>query len=185
MIVCKYKFDKSIYENLIPVFNDGYNGYTVSDEIDSENSNHVIRTIECDVLPTSLRFTEAKSDSTGSTGRESALIEVYEIDNTKLNTEVQMFHLCGSLIKISGLHSNVIHDSRYMFCGCSNLRIVEGIENWDTSKVTNMSYMFHACNNLTSLDVSNFNTSNVTNMEGMFYSCNNLNTLDVINFDTT
>ena len=47
MLVAKYKFDKSIYENLIPVFNDGYTGYSISDEIDSENSNYVIRTIEC------------------------------------------------------------------------------------------------------------------------------------------
>ena len=52
MIVAKYKFDSSVYSNLIPEFNDGYTGYTISDEIDSENSNHIIRTIECDVLPT-------------------------------------------------------------------------------------------------------------------------------------
>ena len=31
MIVAKYKFDKSIYENLIPVFNDGYEGYSISE----------------------------------------------------------------------------------------------------------------------------------------------------------
>ncbi|MBQ2409472.1 MAG: hypothetical protein II309_08580 [Bacilli bacterium] len=46
MIICKYKFDSSIYNNLIPEFNSGYNGYTVSDEVDG---NIITRTIECDV----------------------------------------------------------------------------------------------------------------------------------------
>ena len=39
MLVCKYKFDNSIYDNLIPVFNDGYEGYTITDEIDENDSN--------------------------------------------------------------------------------------------------------------------------------------------------
>ena len=56
MIIAKYKFDKSIYENLIPTFNDGYTGYTISDVVDSVNSNHIIRTIECDTLPTRIDF---------------------------------------------------------------------------------------------------------------------------------
>ena len=45
---------------------------------------------------------------------------------------------------------------------------------WDTSKVTNMSYMFYGCNALESLDVSKWDTSNVTNMSGMFAHCRNL-----------
>ena len=32
-IIAKYKFNKSIYENLIPEFNEGYTGYTISDEV--------------------------------------------------------------------------------------------------------------------------------------------------------
>jgi len=33
--------------------------------------------------------------------------------------------------------------------------------NFDTSKVTDMSYMFYSCRSLTSLDLSSFDTSNV------------------------
>ena len=49
------------------------------------------------------------------------------------------------------------------------LKEIEGIENLNTSSVTNMANMFSCCNNLTSLDLSNFDTSNVTDMGGMFY----------------
>ena len=41
-IIAKYKFDKSIYENLIPEFNEGYTGYTISDIVEG---NVVTRTI--------------------------------------------------------------------------------------------------------------------------------------------
>ena len=62
---------------------------------------------------------------------------------------------------------------------------IEGLENLDTSNVTNMSYMFYACSKLTSIDVTKFDTSNVTNMSGMFSNCSGLTSLDVSKFDTS
>lgn len=50
----------------------------------------------------------------------------------------------------------------------SALTTINGLELLDTSNVTNMSYMFHRCKLLTSLDVSTFNTSHVTTMSHMF-----------------
>ena len=55
-----------------------------------------------------------------------------------------------------------------------SLTTITGIENLNTSEVTNMSYMFHACHGLTSLDLSNFDTSKVTDMSCMFYECDEL-----------
>ena len=43
------------------------------------------------------------------------------------------------------------------------------LSNFDTSKVTDMAYMFAGISNLTSLDLSNFDTSKVTDMQYMFY----------------
>ncbi len=38
MLVCKYKFNSALYANLIPTFNSGYTGYTVTDEdVDGTN----------------------------------------------------------------------------------------------------------------------------------------------------
>lgn len=45
------------------------------------------------------------------------------------------------------------------------------LSGWDTSKVTDMSFMFRHCESLTALDVSNFDTSKVTNMSCMFDGC--------------
>ena len=70
------------------------------------------------------------------------------------------------------------------FADCFYLTEIEGIENLNTEKVTNMGSMFSGCSALTSLDVSNFNTQNVKNMNGMFCDCSNLTSLDLTNFNT-
>ena len=51
---------------------------------------------------------------------------------------------------------------------------IEGIENLNTKKVTNMGSMFSGCYDLTQLDLSNFDTQNVENMSDMFVSCMSL-----------
>lgn len=85
----------------------------------------------------------------------------------------------------------------YWFNGCINLTNISGIENLNTSNVTNMrcmfggemnegdGYAYNGCHNLTSLDVSHFDTSNVTNMEMMFRDCSSLTNLDVSNLNTS
>ena len=70
------------------------------------------------------------------------------------------------------------------FCILEALKQITGIENLNTSEVTDMSYMFTYCEALTELDVSKFDTKNVTNMNEMFYYCKSLTQLDVSNFDT-
>ena len=209
MIVAKYKFDKSIYENLIPIFNDGYNGYTVSDEIDSGNSNYVIRTIECDTLPTEMRF--GSMTENGVYNGANSLLELLYADAQNLTDMTGFIRLCSSLTQanIVNVTSNVkcmytmcqhcyklaqldvstwdvsnVTDMRYMFGNCQLITSLD-VSNWDTSNVTNMRNMFYDCFDLTELDVSNWDTSEVTSMERMFERCNNLTSLDVSNWDTS
>ena len=59
------------------------------------------------------------------------------------------------------------------------------LSSFDTSKVTNMGYMFYNISNPTTLDLSNFDTSQVTDMESMFARMSSLMTLDLSNFDTS
>ena len=56
------------------------------------------------------------------------------------------------------------------------------LSKFNTSEITNMSFMFHSCMNLEHLNLSNFNTNKVTNMDFMFYECINLKTLDISSF---
>ena len=72
----------------------------------------------------------------------------------------------------------------YWFYECKNLVNIEGIENLNTEKVTDMTLMFASCSALTSLDVTKFNTAKVRNMYSMFMNCSGLKSLDVTNFDT-
>ena len=80
--------------------------------------------------------------------------------NDSINTCINMFHNCYSIIEIN-------------------------LSNFDTSLVTSMYRMFSNCSQLTSLDLSNFNTSLVASMGYMFYNCEELKSLDFSYFDTS
>ena len=71
------------------------------------------------------------------------------------------------------------------FAGFKSLVNIVGLENLNTSEVTDMSAMFEGCSSLTSLNLSNFNTSAVTKMRGMFSGCYGLKELNVSNFNTS
>ena len=65
------------------------------------------------------------------------------------------------------------------------LQTIEGLSYLNTSEVTNMSFMFLKCYQLTSIDVSHFNTSKVIKMNGMFFDCRGLTSLDLSSFNTS
>lgn len=71
------------------------------------------------------------------------------------------------------------------FMECEKLEAIDGIENLNTSKVTDMWHMFYNCKSLTSLDLKTFDTHNVFSMSYMFSGCNNLTYLNVSSFDTS
>ena len=77
-----------------------------------------------------------------------------------------------------------VTDMSYMFYNCSNLTQLD-TSNWDTSQVTNMYCMFRSCSLLTEADLSNFKTDLVGNMSYMFSDCKSLTQLDVSNFVTS
>jgi len=86
-----------------------------------------------------------------------------------------------------GVYANP--DSSNLFYGFKKLTTIEGMEYFNTSKVTNMSNMFGAsmfsASALISLDLSNFDTSKVTDMSNMFSNTSALTSLDLSNFDTS
>ena len=65
-----------------------------------------------------------------------------------------------------------------------NMTAIEGLENLNTSKVTDMHAMFYGCQALKEIDVSEFNTANVTDMSYMFYDCLELTALSLYSFNT-
>ena len=113
-----------------------------------------------------------------------------DVDNTGSIT----CYRTGTEIIIAGDGSGKIKanaNASYMFSNPTRksafqkLSSFEGLNLLDTSQVTNMSYMFYYCLDLTNLDASPFNTFNVTNMDSMFSACISLTSLSLSNFDTS
>ena len=77
-----------------------------------------------------------------------------------------------------------ITSTAYWFFECTKLTVINGIENLNTSNVTDMCYMFGYCRKLENLDLSSWDTGKVEDMANMFYRCVGLKTLDVSHFDT-
>ncbi|WP_333781161.1 BspA family leucine-rich repeat surface protein [Mycoplasma capricolum] len=62
-------------------------------------------------------------------------------------------------------------------------KLIDGIQHWDTSNVTDMSYMFYEAKNFNQ-PIGNWDTSNVTNMSGMFFGAEEFNQ-PIGNWDTS
>ena len=97
------------------------------------------------------------------------------------------FYNLSALTAIEGLenlNTSAVTNMREMFSGCSGLKELN-VSSLNTSAVKDMSGMFSGCSGLKELNVFNFNTSAVTNMSGMFKNCSGLNELYVFNFNTS
>ena len=111
---------------------------------------------------------------------------VYGIDD-KRTDDTKVPAWAGSRLDKNERTTKVVFDSSFKdyrptttscwFCICKTLATIEGMENLNTEKVTDMSNMFLGCSSLTSIDVTKFNTAKVINMSGMFSSCSALNTI--------
>ncbi len=75
------------------------------------------------------------------------------------------------------------HPETFVMQSLRNMTSIEGLENLNTSTVTDMNNMFGLFQSLTTLDLSSFNTSKVTTFNGMFQGCENLKMADVSSFD--
>ena len=80
----------------------------------------------------------------------------------------------------NGIKGN--EDSSYLFGYYTNVTKIDGLENLDTSKLTNMSNMFGRCSNIVMLDISSFDTRNLINSNSMFGGMSSLQNLNLSNF---
>ena len=71
----------------------------------------------------------------------------------------------------------------YMFSGCKNITKIYFI-SFNTNNITDMKYMFYKCINLKEVNLLSFNTLNVTDMSYMFSYCSKLDIIDLTSFNT-
>ena len=177
-IVAKYKFDGSVYADLIPEFNEEFTNYTITDEVEG---NIITRTIESDSLPTDIRFGEYGNESSN---RSLSLLNVLELDVSKLTKISYLFSNCESLLSVDATNWDMSNKTSfyYAFRKCYSLMEIKGIENWNTPKLTNVYYCFAECR-FTELDLSNWNTERVNEFSAIFSSCTSLERLDISNWN--
>ena len=112
-------------------------------------------------------------------------LDVSSFDTSKVTSMRQMFDGCSNLINfdISKFDTLNVTDMHRMFFGCGFSDI--NLDNFNTSKVTDMSFMFARNTNLVRLSLTKFDTSNVTKMSSMFEGCTKLQELDLSSFNTS
>lgn len=142
----------------------------------------------------------SKATTVGSMFQRCAYLTNLNLSNWILSSCVDIwstFTGCASLKTLKAPQWNTSNlaemaTARQAFSGCSSLELIEGIDNWDTSKINNMQGMFQGCTSLKTIDVSKWNVSNVTTMKSMF-NCDNdygvtpmiVESLDVSNWNTS
>ena len=100
--------------------------------------------------------------------------------------EYYLFGFLTNLISFDfrGFDTSNVTDMSYMFYQCSDLQHLN-LSGLDTSKVTDMRCVFWGCKSLTNLDLRGLNMSNVTDMGYMFNECGvktvNLSGIDMSN----
>ena len=90
----------------------------------------------------------------------------------------------SSIEGLENLNTSAVTDMSSMFYGCSDLKELN-LSSFNTSAVTDMSSMFYSCSGLRALNLSSFNTSDVTNMSHIFFGCSGLKALNLSRFNTS
>ena len=136
-----------------------------------------------------------KIDASNVTSMESAFrgcssletLDLTSFKTPKLTNTAFAFNECSKVkeIKLSeNFDTSNVTNMRYMFCSCSELTTVD-VSHFNTAKVTSMRSMFNGDHELGNIDVSGWNTSNVTDMAFMFNCCEHFTELNITNFDTS
>jgi surface protein len=82
-----------------------------------------------------------------------------------------LFAYTSGDLDLSNLDTSKVSDMGYMFASCSSNYL--DLSKFDTSKVTNMQYMFSNC--ISEINIDGWDTSKVTNMQYMFQNFTNKN----------
>ena len=78
--------------------------------------------------------------------------------------------------------TSLVSDMSFMFASCRSLENLS-LSDFDTSNIITMGNMFDGCNSLTSINFQNWRTPSLFYMANMFQNCASLLGIDISNFD--
>ncbi len=125
-----------------------------------------------------------------NTKEEEAFYDLYIASNGKVCAPTSCEALFAYYYNLHTIEFNQAFDTShvtnmsYMFKNCYSMENVN-LSAFNTSNVTNMSYLFEECASIENVDLSKLDTSKVTDMSYMFYSCDETENLNVTNLDTS
>jgi len=123
--------------------------------------------------------------SFGGTGDSQKLLEVTNWGSLGFGNTHGQFYGCQNLT-VSAVDKPNLTDTTSLysaFFNCFALINIPAIDDWDTSGIMNMSYMFYQATAFNG-DIFGWDTSGVTNMSCMFYQATAFNA-DISGWDTT
>ena len=203
--IYQYKFNVNINSAVKPISD--YLANNWKDYTEEEKEFKAIYTLDTKELPktkeyNSVVYTKSKEVDISERRNGSVLLGTYQdVGGNKIAIMGQdggvvapydssslfdfgTYHRMLKLLDLSNFDTSNVTDMSWMFSDCSGLTELN-ISSFDTSKVTDMHRMFYNCQSLTELDISSFDTSKVTDMSRMFSSCSSLTNLKLSNFDTS
>ena len=83
-----------------------------------------------------------------------------------------------TLLNVENFNVSKVTNMSSMFAYCKGIRWLK-LSKWKTSALTNMNSMFYECNKLAALDISNFTLSSSTDLGYAFYKCSEMTDLDM------
>ena len=108
------------------------------------------------------------------------IIGIEDIDISGLRDCSWMFAGCPNLknLDLSMWDISYINALDGMFSGCSSLTDISWVNDWQFSEnMTDLSFLFNNCKNITELNLSNWNVENIKHFDEMFRFCENLTTV--------
>ena len=83
----------------------------------------------------------------------------------------------NKIIDLNCINTSKITNMAFLFDGLTSIKKID-ISDWDVSNVKSFAHMFYSCTNLISIgDLYSWNVSNVVNMSNMFYYCSKLKSI--------
>ena len=113
------------------------------------------------------------------------VIELLNFDTTHVLSFARMFYYLDKLklIIMPNISTEEAYTMQSMFEGCSSLKIILGIERFNTLNVENFGYMFKYCESLDSINLTKFQHKPFVDVRQMIYGCTSLTELDMTGWD--
>ena len=175
-------FNHSFFKNRIKTINKKYNEINLIVTIEKEDINKDIYFLDNSDGYYTNNGKYRDRNMNGYCEINESIVDVY-INNQKYKCKKYFKPENEGLYEIKLIFNNYISDCSFMFSFCENITYIN-LTYFNSENVSDMSYMFSNCYNLRNINFSSIDTKNVANMSHMFYNCHSITNLNLSSFDT-